>query len=57
MGRSFISGACNSYSKDSFMSVDSSGDGSGNHKYDLPGSYEHPLSPVRKWNKARQEWE
>jgi hypothetical protein len=59
-GRMVFSGACNaSYSWDENVSMVlvTSGDGSGNHEYDPPGSRQHPLSPVRKWSAAKQEWE
>lgn len=59
-GRSIFSGACNAsygWGGDVAMSLSTSGDGTGNHEYDAPGSRERPLSPVRKWNATKQEWE
>ncbi len=57
-GRLVLSGACSTpLTGDISMSISTSGDGSGNHEYDYPGSKERPLSPVRKWNTAKGEWE
>jgi hypothetical protein len=59
-GRILFSGACNAshgWADDVSMSLSISGDGSGNHEYDSPGSMEHSLSPVRKWNESKREWE
>lgn len=58
--RMMLSGACNDsygWKGDVSRSLYTSGDGTGNHEYDPPGSAEHPLSPVRKWNADKQEWE
>lgn len=59
-GHMVFSGACNASSgwgDDISMSLSTSGDGTGNHRYDPPGSAEHPLSPVRKWDASKHEWE
>jgi hypothetical protein len=58
--RMIFSGACNAsyrWPDDVAMSWAASGDGSGNHEYDPPGSRERPLSPVRRWNTSKMEWE
>ena len=60
MGHYHISGTCNAsygWADDAAMSLAAGGDGTGNHEYDPPGSQERPLSPVRKWNAAKREWE
>jgi len=54
-----FSGGCSTpvMPKDAAMEISTSGDGSGNHAYDPPGSKERPLSQFRKWNATKLEWE
>jgi hypothetical protein len=59
-GHIVVSGTCNAspdWDSDVFMWLTAFGDETGNHEHDLPGSSEHPLSPVRKWDAYTHEWE
>jgi hypothetical protein len=59
-GRIVNSGACNTsygWGDDAFYAWNTSGDGTGNHEYDPPGSVKHPLANGPKWNPSKRAWE